>query len=335
MNDAPAPLKRYETPLPVEGADGLFTSTWYAVCTSDDVGPGQVFGTEFLDGRVAIFRGADGVPHVVGAYCPHLGARLDHGRVEGNCLRCPFHGFEFDGRGKCVRTAIGAPPPPNARLFVFPTRERYGFIWAFNGATPLWDLPDLAYPDEELIWLVKPFGEMPADPFVLCSNTPDYHHFRTVHGLDWDHPDPDPRKDFRWTDHSFRFELKGWHWNRTPMHLDMGVYSTSIFFQQGPIGGRWYGFIAPFKIVRPGLTMTWFSILVPKGDGSPEALASAHAYAQQAMDLEFKFVEQDIPIFNGIHYRQGTLTHKDLALTMYLDMVRRQPRAHPSSDFIR
>jgi len=66
---------------PAEGENGVFTQAWYAVCMSSDVAPGQVIGTEFLDGRIAVYRGKNGTPRVVGAYCPHLGARLDAGAV--------------------------------------------------------------------------------------------------------------------------------------------------------------------------------------------------------------------------------------------------------------
>lgn len=55
--------------------------------------------------QVAVFRGHTGEAHVVDAYCPHLGANLAvGGRVLGDCIECPFHGWQFQGNdGKCVR----------------------------------------------------------------------------------------------------------------------------------------------------------------------------------------------------------------------------------------
>ena len=52
-----------------------------------------------------MFRGQDGKAYVVDAYCPHLGANLAvGGRVVGNCIECPFHGWQFRGNdGKCER----------------------------------------------------------------------------------------------------------------------------------------------------------------------------------------------------------------------------------------
>lgn len=334
-NGAKSKLKRVEKPLPIEGADGVFTQTWYAVCMSDEVGPGQIVGSEFLDGRIVTYRDNKGKAHVVSAYCPHLGARLDNGEVVDDRIQCPFHKFEFDCDGKCIKTGYDAPPPPAARLFVFPTVERFGLIWAFNGEEPLWELPDFEFPDEDLHFYVKVFGEFDADPHVLCCNTPDYQHFRTVHHLEWSHPDPDPNKDFRWTDHSFQFDLEGYHWNKTPMKFTFGIYSTSLYYQQGYLNDKWYGYLTPFKITTPGNTLVYFVVAVKKEGESPEDIERVQKWAEEAMELEVKFVSQDVPVLNGVKFRQGALTKRDLPLAMYLDMVRAQPRAHPSQDFIR
>ena len=58
----------------------------------------------FLGLNLAVFRGEDGRAHVVDAYCPHLGAHLAvGGAVIGDCIQCPFHGWEFNGdTGKCT-----------------------------------------------------------------------------------------------------------------------------------------------------------------------------------------------------------------------------------------
>lgn len=58
-----------------------------------------------LGEQVAVFRAENGKAHVVDAYCPHLGANLAvGGRVLGNCIECPFHGWQFQGSdGKCVK----------------------------------------------------------------------------------------------------------------------------------------------------------------------------------------------------------------------------------------
>ena len=51
-----------------------------------------------------MYRGQNNEVYAVDAYCPHLGANLGiGGTVKDNCLRCPFHGWLFEGKdGKCV-----------------------------------------------------------------------------------------------------------------------------------------------------------------------------------------------------------------------------------------
>lgn len=59
----------------------------------------------FISGTtLAVFRADDGVAHVIDAHCPHIGANMARGgTVQGDCLKCPFHGWEFSGKtGKCV-----------------------------------------------------------------------------------------------------------------------------------------------------------------------------------------------------------------------------------------
>lgn len=59
-----------------------------------------------LGKNFAIFRGnASMEAFIVDAYCPHLGANLaaGGGRVAGDCIQCPFHGWTFDGHtGRCL-----------------------------------------------------------------------------------------------------------------------------------------------------------------------------------------------------------------------------------------
>lgn len=69
---------------------------------------------------MALFRGEDSRVRAVDAYCPHLGASLSAGgRVLGNCIECPFHGWRFDGdTGKCNHIPY-AENSKNIELFLF------------------------------------------------------------------------------------------------------------------------------------------------------------------------------------------------------------------------
>ena len=55
--------------------------------------------------HIALFRDENGEAHAVDAYCPHLGANFAAGgKVVGDCIECPFHGWQFRGSdGKCTK----------------------------------------------------------------------------------------------------------------------------------------------------------------------------------------------------------------------------------------
>ena len=78
-----------------------YDQNWYAVCLASEIDEGAVVGADVLGGRVAVYRRSDGAPVVLSAVCPHMGADLAGGDVQGDDLRCMFHFFRF---GPLVRS---------------------------------------------------------------------------------------------------------------------------------------------------------------------------------------------------------------------------------------
>jgi len=86
---------------------------------------------------LALFRNSRGEIGCVVDQCPHRGAALSKGRVVGNCIKCPFHGLEFDKDGKCTLVpAIGKNTTEdisryNVRRCL--VREEHGIIYLWYG----------------------------------------------------------------------------------------------------------------------------------------------------------------------------------------------------------
>lgn len=106
---------------------------WYRVAGSDEIGtdPRAVDA-----GGVAYtaFRSRPGRPaSVVAPRCPHRGVQLSHAGVEGERLRCPYHGWEFGPDGACVLVPSQGPqvaPPPRADLATpWGVCEQDGVLW--------------------------------------------------------------------------------------------------------------------------------------------------------------------------------------------------------------
>lgn len=328
------PTSRLGTPLPAEGENGLFSQSWFPVCMSEEVGPGQVRGERFLDGKVVVFRGEDGQVRVMSAYCPHLGADLSFGRVVDNALQCPFHKWEYDGSGRCRKTWIGDPAPPTARLYKFPVQERYGVVWAFNGEKPLWDIPNFSKADEDIeIRVFRGEDLLNCDPWVFCANTPDMQHLKVLHGFKF--LMPDPHQEVEWDEYGLRYKILGRHQGDVPFEWTLGIRGTTLFWQEGPYDGFWFGAMVAFAIPVVGKHRTFAIIALERGDGSPEAEAERQRQWGITEHLMYRTFGEDLDVLNNIHYRPGALTKGDTSLARYLNLLRKYPRAHPSAPFIR
>jgi nitrite reductase/ring-hydroxylating ferredoxin subunit len=169
--------RRFPFPLP----DG-----WFAVALSAELGPGHVKRAFYLGRELVLFRTASGVARVFDAYCPHLGAHLgEGGTVQGDTLRCPFHGWRFDGDGHCVEVPYAERIPPRARIRSWPVEERYGlvFLWHHgDGKPPSWRVPEIAEL-ESADWIRPVLREWHVRSAIqeMAENDHDSAHFPVVH----------------------------------------------------------------------------------------------------------------------------------------------------------
>jgi nitrite reductase/ring-hydroxylating ferredoxin subunit len=325
------PQRTLSMPVPFEGEDGKFTQSWYPICLSSAASSHFVRGFDFLDGRVIVFRDLDDQAHVLSAYCPHMGADLSIGDLLNGQVRCVFHHWRYGADGRCAAMPSKDPVPPTAQLFKFPVQEKYGIVWAYNGLEPHYALPDFRYPNEELVFKIKVYGgELPVDPWILCANTPDMQHIRYLHGIEIN--GENPHDVVKWTDHSMMYAFDGTLPTGAAFHHDLGIVGTSLYYQSTDLDGRWFGFVAPFGLIRPKRSSVYIVVCARKDSGTREEIDK---YLDWVVDLETRIVLDDMINMETIHFRPGTLTRSDLTLGRFFDYMRKFPRAHPSGEFIR
>ncbi|HEX2928810.1 MAG TPA: aromatic ring-hydroxylating dioxygenase subunit alpha [Candidatus Binatia bacterium] len=85
---------------------------------------------------LVLFRDQAGQIGLIGKHCPHRGSSLEYGDIEGGGIRCPYHGWLFDIRGRCLD--MPAEPkeskfPEKVKHLSYPVREQGGFIFAYLG----------------------------------------------------------------------------------------------------------------------------------------------------------------------------------------------------------
>lgn len=138
----------------------------------------------FLGTNIVVFRTQNGRVAATEAHCPHLGAHLGRGRIVGESIECPFHGFRFDGGGRCVATGYGTKPPPKASLRSWPVDEKNGFVLAYHGpeGAPRWTIPELDW--EGWSPLLTRVFHFRGHPQETSENSVDLGHFSVTHGYE-------------------------------------------------------------------------------------------------------------------------------------------------------
>jgi phenylpropionate dioxygenase-like ring-hydroxylating dioxygenase large terminal subunit len=163
-----------------------YPNGWFAIGFSADFPVEQVVTRHFFGQDLVVYRTPDGVLHATEPHCPHLGAHLGHGgRVVGDRLRCPFHGWCFDGEGQCVEVPGADRVPPRARISTWTLRELNGVVFVYfdaDGAAPTWELPEL--PDDGWTENRTVLWKLRTHPQEVSENIVDAAHLAPLHSVD-------------------------------------------------------------------------------------------------------------------------------------------------------
>ncbi len=111
---------------------------WQPIYHQADLKPGHAVPLRLMGEAFTLYRGASGAPFLIDAVCPHRQAQLSLGRIEGDDLRCFYHGWKFAGDGRCVeQPAEDSSFCHKVTIRSFPLREYLGLIFAYlGGGTP-------------------------------------------------------------------------------------------------------------------------------------------------------------------------------------------------------
>ena len=174
-----------------------FARGWHMIADASTL-RAEPMPVRFFARDMVLYRGESGTPHLVDAYCPHMSANLgrnstsyivrDKERIQGESIRCPFHGWRFGPDGRCNQIPYSeAPIPEPARIQTWPVVERAGVIWMWHdieGGEPDHELPAFdAWNDPAWVrWAIDDLGELPQHPIEVVDNMADYAHFVPIHG---------------------------------------------------------------------------------------------------------------------------------------------------------
>jgi 5,5'-dehydrodivanillate O-demethylase len=184
-------MRRYWQPV---GCSELVTSKPQRV---------RIFGEDLV-----LYRGEDGAAGLMELRCAHRRVNLDFGRVEGACIRCPYHGWLYDRSGQCVEQPAepeGSTFKDKVQLAAYPVQEFSGLVFAYMGPgpaplLPMYDVLRMTAGVKEVM-----MQTVHTNWLAHVENTVDISHLAWLHG---------------YTFPAYGARKLSYHWNRKDYGVD-------------------------------------------------------------------------------------------------------------------
>ena len=168
----------------------LMRQHWMPICLMEEVAEpdGDPVAAQVLGDKLVVFRDSEGQVGVMDEACPHRGVSLLYGRNEEGGLRCLYHGWKMDVRGK-VTEMVSEPASSGfmdkVQHRAYPVQEWGGVVWAWLGApdaVPEFVPPRWAPTADVRVSLVKVL--VPANWAQILEGAIDSAHSSSLHSSD-------------------------------------------------------------------------------------------------------------------------------------------------------
>lgn len=161
---------------------------WQPIGVSSELGVGKAKSIHVMGDKFTLYRGQSGTPYVVGFRCSHRRTQLSTGWVKEDSIQCMYHGWAFDGGGRCVFRPGEDPsgPAPDADINSVPAKEHAGLIYGYFGGNEPPPFPP--FPNYSADGVIENFSsELPCNWFQTYENHIDEVHVAFVHSFGGSH----------------------------------------------------------------------------------------------------------------------------------------------------
>jgi 5,5'-dehydrodivanillate O-demethylase len=158
--------------------------------------------------ELVLYRGESGRPALMQLRCAHRSLALDYGRVEGDSLRCAYHGWLYDRTGQCLAQPAepeGSSFKDKIKLRSYNVQEYGGLVFGYLGPdpAPLLPLYDVLRMDDGVRALQV--QNVSANWLNHVENIVDISHLAWLHG---------------YTFPAYGAKKVTYHWDRKPYGAD-------------------------------------------------------------------------------------------------------------------
>jgi 5,5'-dehydrodivanillate O-demethylase len=166
----------------------LLRRYWMPIGAVTELEDSSVKPVRLMGEDLVLFRDRTGHYGLLDRHCAHRRADLSHGWVEDRGLRCHYHGWVWEGSGRCVQQPFEECARPEARfkdrvrIKAYPVEPKAGLLWAYLGPAPAPLVPtwEPFTWDNGFVQIV--FAEIPCNWFQCQENSIDPVHFEWLHG---------------------------------------------------------------------------------------------------------------------------------------------------------
>ncbi|MEU1549868.1 Rieske 2Fe-2S domain-containing protein [Nocardia sp. NPDC005745] len=286
---------------------------WFGIGWSSDFLDGQPVQRRLFGEDIVFYRGASGKLIAMGAYCPHQGAALAvGGKVEGDCIRCPFHGWAWDADGNNADVPYSARGRVGVRNKTWTVEEvaDHVFIWnSWRDEGPRWEIPDIDFlQDPQMFWnpvdSTRTWLNARLVPQMVTENIVDFSHIKYVHLAESD----SELEKFGAQDHVFSVVLRQvFRTRKGPVvgrdHIEahgVGINIARMKFLNYEITNLLN--VVPVDASHSEMRVT-IGIKLPDDLDVPERASDLPGHFQRAIKAHLDSQDQDMPIWENQIYR--------------------------------
>jgi 5,5'-dehydrodivanillate O-demethylase len=245
--------------------------------------------------------------------CPHRGASFLHGIPTEDGIRCPYHGWEFNGQGTCLSQPNERDNPSfreKVCTTAYPVEEMGGLVWAYLGPEPRPLLPRFDGFVHE--GTVRMLGRalLPVNWLQIMENSMDPIHTEWLHGHHYEFLKEQEGVKVAISAHHEKIDFREFEFGLTKHRLLAGhsedgddwrighpvVFPNMLAVGNGDDTSRYYSFQIRVPVDDEHTLHLWYNAYVPpKGVAVPPHLTERlHVYDVPFRDADGEFIVDNV-----------------------------------------
>ncbi len=163
----------------------MIKNQWYLACLLDELKHQNPLPKKIVGEELVIFKTESGKIGVTEDRCCHRNVNLSLGRVEGEAIKCGYHGWEYNTQGACTcipSLPTGEKVPRTVKIQAYPVEIKHQGVWIYIGDEALKSKATIPPMDElDEFPFVYNYHDCKADLKLAAESLFDAYHINHVH----------------------------------------------------------------------------------------------------------------------------------------------------------